>query len=175
MCTVGFTTTFERCVRLRCAASATPWRIFRLGGPHAAASGGILRWKSAKWPLAVVAQPDLTEEIAAMRKRCIAACRTGVWQAFARHDVTFKKDSLRRGTTLASRGPTHPAAGGESSSCLTQPRLVFVDKTGPSTNLLRLRGRVIRGEGPVDSIRHGRWKTITLLAGLHHDAIVASL
>jgi hypothetical protein len=66
------------------------------GGPHAAASGGILRWKSAKWPLAVVAkQPDLTEEIAAMRKRCIAACRTG--------DVTFKKDSLRRGTTLASR------------------------------------------------------------------------
>jgi hypothetical protein len=109
-----------------------------------------------------------------MRKRCIAACRTGVWQVFARHDVTFKKDSLRRGTTLASRGPTHPAAGGESSSCLTQPRLVFVDKTGPSTNLLRLRGRVIRGEGPVDSILHGRWKTITLLAGLHHDAIVAS-
>jgi hypothetical protein len=33
---------------------------------------------------------------------------------------------------------------------------------------------VIRGEGPVDSILHGRWKTITLLAGLHHDAIVAS-
>jgi hypothetical protein len=52
-------------------------------------------------------------------------------------------------------------------------RLVFVDKTGTSTNLLRLRGRVIRGEGLVDSVLHGRWKTITLLAGLRHDAIVA--
>jgi hypothetical protein len=52
-------------------------------------------------------------------------------------------------------------------------RLLFVDKTGTSTNLLKLRGRVIRGEGPVDSVLHGRWKTITLLAGLRRDAIVA--
>jgi hypothetical protein len=52
-------------------------------------------------------------------------------------------------------------------------RLVFVDETGTSTNLLRLRGRAIRGEGLVDSVLHGRWKTITLLAALRHDAIVA--
>jgi hypothetical protein len=46
----------------------------------------------AKWALAVVAEhPDLTlEEIAAMHKRRIAACRTGVWQLFARNHVTFK-------------------------------------------------------------------------------------
>jgi hypothetical protein len=65
----------------------------------------------AKWPLAVVAeQPDLTLEeiVAAMGKRRIAGSRTGVWQLFARHAVTFKIDSLRRGTTLAGRGPRTP-------------------------------------------------------------------
>jgi transposase len=57
----------------------------------------------AKWPLAVVAeQPDLTLEeiVAAMQKRRIAGSRTGVWQLFARHDVTFKKDSLRAAEQL---------------------------------------------------------------------------
>jgi hypothetical protein len=74
------------------------------GGPPAATSGGILRWNSArKWPLAVVAeQPDLTLEeiVAAMRKRRIASSRTGVWQLFARHDVTFKENSLRAAEQL---------------------------------------------------------------------------
>jgi hypothetical protein len=103
VCTVGFTTPVGHCVRLRCAASATPWRMFRLGGllPR--------RWwhppleERAKWPLAVVAeQPDLTLEeiVAAMQKRRTAGSRTGVWQLFARHDVTFKKDNLRAAEQL---------------------------------------------------------------------------
>jgi transposase len=52
-------------------------------------------------------------------------------------------------------------------------RLVFIDETAASTNMVRLRGRCPRGERLVGSVPHGHWKTITLVAGLRHDAIVA--
>jgi hypothetical protein len=56
-------------------------------------------------------------------------------------------------------------------------RLVFIDETATSTNMVRLRGRCLRGErlvGCVPHGHHGHWKTSTLIAGLRHDAIVAS-
>ena len=52
-------------------------------------------------------------------------------------------------------------------------RLVFTDETAASTKMVRLRGRCPRGERLVGSVPHGHWKTITLVAGLRHDAIVA--
>jgi transposase len=54
-------------------------------------------------------------------------------------------------------------------------RLVFIDETAASTNMVRLRGRCPRGERLVSSVPHGHWKTITLVAGLRQDAIVAPL
>jgi transposase len=42
-----------------------------------------------------------------------------------------------------------------------------------STNMVRLHGRCPRGERLIGSVPHGHWKTITLVAGLRHDAIVA--
>ena len=52
-------------------------------------------------------------------------------------------------------------------------RLVFIDETATSTNMVRLRGRCPRGERLVGSVPHGHWKTSTLIAGLRHDGIVA--
>jgi transposase len=52
-------------------------------------------------------------------------------------------------------------------------RLVFIDETAASTKMVRLRGRCPRGERLVGSVPHGHWKSITLIAGLRHDAIVA--
>jgi transposase len=52
-------------------------------------------------------------------------------------------------------------------------RLVFIDETATSTNMVRLRGRCPRDERLVGSVPHGHWKTITLVAGLRQDAIVA--
>jgi hypothetical protein len=122
----------------------------------------------------VAEQPDSMREeiVAAMRKR-IAGSPTGVWQRFARHDVTFKKDNLRIAEQLWPDVAHARRRRRSEQFVFVLARLLFVDKTGASTNLLRLRGRVIRGEGPVDSVHHGRWKTITLLAGLRHDAVVA--
>jgi transposase len=52
-------------------------------------------------------------------------------------------------------------------------RLVFIDETATSTNMVRVRGRCRRGERLVGSVPHGHWKTVTLVAGLRHDGIVA--
>jgi hypothetical protein len=58
---------------------------------------------------------------------------------------------------------------------LDPARLVFIDETATSTNMVRLRGRCLRGERLVASVPHGHWKTITFVAGLRHDGIVAPL
>jgi transposase len=52
-------------------------------------------------------------------------------------------------------------------------RLVFIDETGASTKMVRLRGRCHRSERLVGSVPHGHWKTFSLVAGLRHDGIVA--
>lgn len=56
---------------------------------------------------------------------------------------------------------------------LDPARLVFIDETATSTNMGRLRGRCSRGERLVGFVPHGHWKTITLVAGLRHDGMVA--
>jgi len=41
--------------------------------------------------------------------------------------------------------------------------------------MVRLRGRGPRGERVIGLVPQGRWKTITLVAGLRHDGMVAPL
>jgi transposase len=52
-------------------------------------------------------------------------------------------------------------------------RLVFIDETSTSTNMVRLRGRCRRGERLIGRVPQGHWKTITFVAGLRHDKRVA--
>src|ERR1700739_2217087 len=54
-------------------------------------------------------------------------------------------------------------------------RLVFLDETATSTNMVRLRGRCPRGRRLIDHVPHGHWKTITFVAGLRRRAMVAPL
>ena len=56
---------------------------------------------------------------------------------------------------------------------LDPARLVFLDETGTSTNMARLRGRAKRGRRVVGRVPWGHWKTMTFLAALRHDAITA--
>src|SRR6266540_5156091 len=56
---------------------------------------------------------------------------------------------------------------------LNPARLVFIDEAGSSTNMVRLRGRCPRGERLIGAVPHGHRRTITLVAGLRHDRIVA--
>jgi len=52
-------------------------------------------------------------------------------------------------------------------------RFVFLDETGASTNMTRLRGWGERGERLVDAAPHGHWKTTTFVAGLRASGIIA--
>jgi transposase len=52
-------------------------------------------------------------------------------------------------------------------------KLIFVDETGASTRLARLRGRAPRGERCRAAVPHGHWKTTTFTAGLRIDGLAA--
>jgi transposase len=52
-------------------------------------------------------------------------------------------------------------------------RLVFIDETAVSTNMVRLRGRAPRGVRVIGHVPLGEWKTITFVAGLRHNRMTA--
>jgi transposase len=58
---------------------------------------------------------------------------------------------------------------------LDSTRLVFIDETAVSTNLVRLWGRSPRGVELIGRAPHGEWKTITFVAALRHNKIVAPM
>ena len=49
---------------------------------------------------------------------------------------------------------------------LDPERLVFIDETWASTNMVRRHGRCARGERLRVGVPHGHWKTTTFVAGL---------
>jgi transposase len=58
---------------------------------------------------------------------------------------------------------------------LDPTRLVFIDETGASTKMARLRGRAPRGERLRAGVPHGHWKTTTFVAGLRLTGLTAPM
>jgi transposase len=58
---------------------------------------------------------------------------------------------------------------------LDPARLVFVDETGASTKMARLRGRAPRGQRCQAGVPHGHWKTTTFTAGLRLSGFTAPM
>lgn len=56
---------------------------------------------------------------------------------------------------------------------LDAPRLVFIDETAVTTKMVRQYGRAPRGERLVAKVPHGHWKTLTLVAALRIDGVMA--
>ena len=52
-------------------------------------------------------------------------------------------------------------------------RLVFLDETGTTTKMTRLRGRCLKGQRLLSKAPFGHWKTQTFIAGLRCDALTA--
>jgi transposase len=52
-------------------------------------------------------------------------------------------------------------------------RLVFIDETGTTTKMTRLRGRSMRGERLNGKAPFGHWGTQTFVAGLKCDGLIA--
>lgn len=58
---------------------------------------------------------------------------------------------------------------------LDPARLVFIDETGATTKMARLRGRAPRGERCRAAVPHGHWKTTTFTAGLRLSGLTAPM
>ena len=58
---------------------------------------------------------------------------------------------------------------------LDPAKLVFIDETGATTKMARLRGRSPRGERCRAAVPHGHWKTTTLVAGLRLGGLTAPM
>jgi len=54
-------------------------------------------------------------------------------------------------------------------------RLVFIDETAVSTNLVRLHGRAPCGTRVIGSVPLGTWQTITFVAALRHNKMIAPM
>src|SRR4029450_9478566 len=58
---------------------------------------------------------------------------------------------------------------------LDPARLVFIDETAVSTNLVRLNGRAPRGERVIGSVPLGTWETISFVAPLRPNKMTAPM
>ena len=58
---------------------------------------------------------------------------------------------------------------------LDPKRLVFVDETGASTKMARLRGRALRGQRCRAAVPHGHWKTTTFVGALRLGGMTAPM
>jgi hypothetical protein len=51
--------------------------------------------------------------------------------------------------------------------------LIFIDETWATTNMTRLHGRCAKGQRLITKVPHGHRKTLTFVAGLRCDGIIA--
>src|SRR6266446_4622543 len=58
---------------------------------------------------------------------------------------------------------------------LDPARLVFIDETAVSTNMVRPNGRSPRGERLIGYVPLGHWETVTFVAGLRLTGVVAPM
>ena len=91
----------------------------------------------------------------------------------ARHQVTFKKKSLR-----AAEQEREDVAESRQNFISRQPsldpeRVIFLDETAVNTKMIRTHGRSHRSLRLVDAVPHGHWQTSSLVAGLCLAGIVA--
>ena len=129
-----------------------------------------------QWLLRLVRrEPDLTLEEIQRRlldEREHKAGLGSVWRFFDHHGMGFK-ESVRAAEQDRPDVAAARAAWAQAQAELAPERLVFIDETGTSTNMARLRGRAPRGERLVGKVPHGHWKTTTFVAGLRSSALTA--
>ena len=109
-----------------------------------------------------------------MHKRRIAGSRSAVWRFLQRHKIGVKK-SLRAAEQERADVARARRRWMREQGMFDPARLVFLDETATSTNMVRLRGRCPRGQRLIAHVPHGHWKTITFVAGLRRRAVVAPL
>ena len=113
---------------------------------------------------------------------CLAADKTfaasvsALWGFFDRHGISFKK-TLHAAEQDREDVKAARAEWRERQPSIDPRQLVFIDETGTTTNMTRLRGRAPKGERLIGKTPHGHWKLSTFIAAsaLRHDRITAPM
>ena len=120
--------------------------------------------------------PDIT--LAELRERLITE-RGETFALSTIHDF-YRRHRTRSKTAHASEQAREDVAARREAWFDLQPeldpaKLVFIDETGATTKMARLRGRSPRGERCRAAVPHGHWKTTTLVAGLRLGGLTAPM
>ncbi|MBL4557215.1 MAG: IS630 family transposase [Rhodobacteraceae bacterium] len=106
--------------------------------------------------------------------RGLRVASSTIWYWLDRRGITFKKNRARaeqdRPDIKARR-----QAWFRGQPSLDPERLVFIDETGASTKMARLRGRAMRGERCRAGVPHGHWKTTTFTGALRLSGMTAPM
>jgi len=164
------------------ASTAVKWlrRLRETGSVAAKPRGGStspLEEHAAVIMALVKERADATysEMLAALAARQINASRGALWRFFARHRITRKKKSLRAAEQQRADVARARRQWIREQGLLDPARPVFVDETGVNTHMVRLYGHAPRGMRLVDHVPFGDWETITLVAALRNDKMVAPM
>ena len=164
------------------ASTAVKWlrRLRETGSVAAKLRGGStspLEEHAAVIVALVKERPDATydELLAALAARQINTSRGALWRFFARHRITRKKKSLRAAEQEREDVARARRRWIREQGLLDPARLVFVDETGVNTHMVRLYGHAPRGVRLVEHVPFGDWETITFVAALRHDKMVAPM
>ena len=154
------------------------WREERSSEPKPRGGSCSVLEKYADRILALVAEHQdwtLDEILAAMHKQRIPGSRTALWRFLERHNLTFKKKSLCAAERHRADVARERRRWIRQQGYLDTTRLVFIDETSITTNMVRVRGRCPRGERLVSHVPQGERKTITFIAGLRHNRMTAPM
>ena len=184
------------------AASAVRWveAVNTTGSAAAKPQGGDTRSHrigafSSVILAAVAAQKDISlVELAELLRieHGVSFAASTVWRCLDRHGMTFKKtahaaEQERPPLTIPSsyarrnlRSASPEIVARRRAWFAAQPdldpqRLVFIDETGASTKMARLRGRASRGDRCRAAVPHGHWKTTTFTGALRVDGMTAPM
>ena len=156
-CDVGVT---RGCVhRNRGAVAGLFWKTMPSTSSRSLTSNRIERWTSLLW-------------------RCTsdgfraAAVRSG---GFLIAMASRSKKSLRAAEQQRADVARARRRWIRQQGFLDTTRLVFIDETAVTINMVRLRGRCPRGERLISHVPQRGWKTITFVAALRHDKMMAPM
>jgi transposase len=121
-------------------------------------------------------KPDrsLLESVGELSKRRIKTSKSALSRFFLRHGITYKK-SLQAAERERADVARARRRWIREQGMLEPARLVFIDETSINTSMTRLRGRSLRGEPLIDRVPMAHWTTITFVAALRHDKMVAPM
>jgi len=141
--------------------------------PFDARSGAAVFGRTIATGIKDISLDEIGERLRA--EHGVGAAPSTVWLFFDKRGITLKKKTAHATEQQRPDVLVRRQAWFDGQPDLDPEKLIFIDETGTSTKMARLRGRAARGERCRASIPHGHWKATTFTAGLRLSGITAPM